>query len=121
MLVVNFKLLDLCCLVCLLNLFCYKSDIFINVSSGILRLVARGHQDDQGRLPRGRVPRVGDDLHRDRSVREASGQEFRAAPRSSHLHPTLGAAAARNPELLQRLARRETARTQQGSNRPCSA
>ena len=76
--------------------------------------MARGHQDDKGRLPRRRVPRLGDDLHRDRPVREAARQELRAAPRCSDLHPTLGGTAARHQELLQRLAGRKTARAQQG-------
>ncbi len=77
-------------------------------------MVARCYQDDQGRLPRSRVSRLGDDLHRDRPVRAAPGEERRATHRAENLHPTQHCVAGGYQELLQRLASGETDRIKQG-------
>ncbi len=56
---------------------------------GVLRLVARGDQNDQRGVPRCRVSRLGDDLHRDRALRAATSQEHGTAHRASDLRSTL--------------------------------
>ena len=41
----------------------------------VLRLVASCHQNDQGRVPRGGIPGLGDNLHRDRTHRASEGEK----------------------------------------------